>query len=152
MRDESVGSAAFLGAAFRGMLCGIGTAVGLALILSAAALAQEDPDSVIVIFAYASLLLGALICGLASMRSDRGHGMLTPLVGGAGYVLVLWLVSLFFRANAENAVPPIGMALGYLGCLAVALAGGLIVRPRRGRVNPAKGNPTALVRKQLGRR
>ncbi len=150
--NESFGSAAFIGAALRGMLIGIGTAAALALILSAVALAQEDPDSVIGMFAYASLFAGAFVCGLASMKSDCEHGMISPLVGGAGYVLVLWLISLFFRGNAENAVPPLGMALGYLGCLAVALAGGLIGRPRRGRIDSAKKNPTALVRKQLGRR
>ncbi|MBQ8551552.1 MAG: TIGR04086 family membrane protein [Clostridia bacterium] len=151
-RDESAGSAAFLGAALRGVLIGIGTAAVLTLILSAVALAQEDPDRFTGIFAYAALFIGALACGLASMKLDREHGMISPLIGGAGYVLVLWLVSLFFRADAVNAVSPLAMSLGYLGCIAAALAGGLIGRPKRVRIDTAKKNPTALVRKQLGRR
>lgn len=152
VRDESRGGTDFLWAALRASLIGAFAAMMLALAFSAAALAMTDPDKFVGIFGYAALFLGAVISGIVSVKLDSGRSLLTSLVGGAGYVLVLWLVSLFFRAAAENAVSPLAMALIYIGCIAVSMLGGLMGRGKKWKIGSSKNNPTDIVRKQLGRR
>ncbi len=151
-RDESRGGTDFLWAALRASLIGTFAAVLLALIFSAAALAMTDPDKLVGAFGYAALFLGAVISGIVSVKLDSGRGLLTSLVGGAGYVLILWLISLFFRAAAENAVSPLAMVLIYIGCAAVSVVGGFMGRGKKRKIGASKNNPTDIVRKQLGRR
>ena len=151
VRDESFRGTDFLWASFRASLIGTFAAAVLALAFSAAALAVTDPDGLVGILGYAALFLGAVVSGIASVKLDSERRMLTSFVGGAGYVLILWLVSLFLRADAANPVTPPVMALMYAGCIAAATLGGLMGRGRKRRVGASKNNPTDIVRKQLGR-
>ena len=151
-KDESYTLGGLLLAAFRGVLFGIGGAALLALVMTAVALMTKDPDKLVGILAYAALLIGAFVCGVTALRSDENHSIAAPLIGGAGYVLVLWLVSLFFRGDTVTPVPPIWMAVGYAVCVLISLVGGLIARPRRMRVGEGKNSPAAQIRRQLGRR
>ncbi len=150
-RDESRGGTEFLWAALRASLIGTFAAVLLALIFSAAALAMTDPDKLVGVFGYAALFWGAALTGIVSVKLDSGRSLLAALVGGVGYVLILWLISLFFRAAAENAVSPLIMALMYAGCIAVSMLGGLMGRGKKRKIGASKNNPTDIVRKQLGR-
>lgn len=138
--------------ALRGMIAGIILTVLLLLLLSAIALSLEDPDTVTGAFAYAALALGSLVSGIAAGSGDSEHRIPASALGGVGYVLFLWLVSLFFRAEAQNAVSPVYTLLCYIGCVAVSLIGGTVTRPRRVRTNGGKRSPTALLRGRLGRR
>lgn len=150
--DESYTLGGLLLAALRGVLFGIGGAALLALIMTAAALMTKDPDKLIGILAYAALLAGALICGITALRADENHSIAASLIGGAGYVLILWLISLFFRGDTVSPVPSVWMAVGYAVCVLTALVGGLLARPRRMRVGEGKNSPAAQIRRQLGHR
>lgn len=150
-RDESHDIGALLLSGLKGTLIGVASVVVLALILTAAALAFPDPDSVVGAFAYAALGIGALACGIAAVRADAARSIVGAVIGGVGYVLILWLVSLFMRDGAET-MPPALTAVAYAVCVIASMLGGLIARGRRIRIGEGKNSPTALMRKQLGAR
>ena len=148
-RDESRDIGALLAASLKGMLFGIAAALLLSLALTAAALAFADPNSVIGAFAYTALGIGAMICGLAAVRADLSHSLTAALIGGGGYVLVLWLVSLIMRNGGET-VPLLWTLIAYAACVIASLIGGLLSRGRRVHIGEGKKSPAALVRRRLG--
>ncbi len=152
MRNKSAEKNGFLWAACRGSIIGALTSFVAVLVLSGAALLMEDPKKLITAFAYGALLVGAFVGGFSSAKLDKDRSAVSAFMGGVGYVLLLWLVSLAFRANAMYPVTPIFMILAYIGCTAVSFIGGLAVRGKRGGVKFSRKNPTTLVRGQLGRR
>lgn len=149
-KDEPDSLSGLFGAALRGLAAGLVCVIALALILSAAALALEDPMRLLEAFALAALFIGAFVDGFTAARALREGGIVVGLTGGALYVLVIWLVSLFFRGG-ENAaaVSPLWLALGYLGCVAIALLGCIAGRPRAKRVREGSKSPAALARRHL---
>ncbi len=150
-KDEPDSLAGLFGAVLRGVLFGIGSAIVLMLVLSAVALATKDPDSLIGWLAMAALLGGAFICGVVSVRSDSKRGLVAGIIGGAAYVLILWLISLFFRGEVADPMTPLGMALRYATCILAAFLGGLIGHGSAPRTREGKHSPTALARRQLRR-
>ena len=133
-------------------LIGAASAFLASLGLSGAALMMDDPKRFTAIFAYAALFVGAFVCGISAVKLDLQRSMLSSLVGGVGYVLLLWLISLAMRARAEHPVTPLFMLAMYICCVLVSLLGGLSGRGRKTYVDANKKNPTALMRRQLGRR
>ena len=135
----------------RGTLVGIGTAALLALILTAVSLFMRDPDKLLDIFAYASLVIGAFTCGIASASSGGENKLLSALVSGIVYSVLLWLISLFFRASTEEPLSAMWTLLGYIGCVLSALLGGFIVAPKKARIKDS-GDVTAEIRHRLKKR
>ena len=150
-KDEASPIGGMLFSALKGALVGIGTSSLLALIFTAVALMTRDPDRLIGIFAYAVLFISSLAGGISSVKADSEQRLLSAFLGGTGYVLILWLLSLFFRADTAEPLPPILMASGYAGCIAAAFIGALIAKPRRMRIKDGS-NVTAQVRRQLIKR
>ena len=150
-RDEASPLGEMIFAALKGTLVGIGTSALLSLILTAIALMTKDPDKLIGIFAYAALFISALACGISSVKSDSEQRLLTAILGSAGYVLIVWLLSLFFRADTAEPLPPVWMTVGYVGCIITAFLGALIAKPKRMRVRDGS-NVSAQVRRQLTKR
>ncbi|MBQ8509293.1 MAG: TIGR04086 family membrane protein [Clostridia bacterium] len=137
----------------RGCICGLIVVIALTLILTAVSLSMEDPDRLLRAFALTALFVGAAVSGFASAKFARENGLLAGLLGGVLYVLIVWLISVFFRGSAdeESVMPPLWMALGYGICLAASLFGGLLGRGRRMKVGEGRKNPAAMARRQLGR-
>ncbi|MCI8387646.1 MAG: TIGR04086 family membrane protein [Clostridiales bacterium] len=152
-RDEPDGLQSLLGAALRGLIAGIIVILILALILSAAALSMDDPASMLEIFAIAALFIGAVVCGFVSAKSYPDAAFIAGLLGGAFYVLFIWVISLFFRGDSGDVsrelVSPLWMALGYIGCIALSMLGGLLGRKRKQRIGDGNKSPAALARRQL---
>lgn len=150
-RDEPDSLGGLFPAAIRGLISGLITSIILALILSAVALAMDDPSSMIGLFALISLFLGAVVNGFTAAKAYPDGRLVAAILSGAIYVLFIWLISLFFRgqAGATEAVSPLGMALGYAGCIALAALGGLIARPRTKSYSDVKKSPSAQLRKKM---
>ena len=150
-RDDSAPLGGMFFAPLKGMLFGIGVTSLLSLVFTLIALMGKDPDSLIGFFAYAALFAGSLICGILAVKSDPDQRLFSGLLGGIGYVLVIWLLSLFFRGDTPEALPPLWMAVGYLGCILTALIGALIARPKRAHIKDGS-NTAAQMRRRLTKR
>lgn len=148
-KDEPEGIEGLLPAALRGLLAGIILAAILALILSGVAVSMDDPSKLLEVFALASLFIGAFADGLFAAKAFPDGGLAAGVLGGALYVLLMWLVSLFLRGGATNAASPLMMALGYAGCIAVSALGGLLGRPRTKHWGDGKMSPAAKARKRF---
>ncbi|MBE6611903.1 MAG: TIGR04086 family membrane protein [Ruminococcaceae bacterium] len=151
-KDEPAGLSGLAASVIRGTAAGIAAAVLSALTLSAAAMAAADPDSLIGWMAMAALMFGALISGIVSVRCDPGRSIGTGIVSGGAYVLILWLISLFFRGSAEHPPTPLMLAVWYALTLVCAVLGALMGRGRGRRIGEGKHSPTALARRQLRRK
>lgn len=150
--DESAELKGMFLASLRGTLVAVGLTVLLAIIMTAVALMTKDPDSIIGIFAYAALVIASLLGGITSIKADTEQRLGASLLSGVGYVLIIWLLSLFFRADTLEPVSPLWAIIGYIGCIALSLVGGVIVRPKQTRIKEGKNNVTAKLRRQLGKR
>ena len=151
-KDESAGVKELLFASLRGTLIGIAATVLSSLIMTAVALMTKDPESVIGIFALVSLVIGSLLGGIIANKTDTEQRMGASLVSGGVYVIILWLLSLFFRADTPEPTSPLITVVGYIGCIAVSLIGGIIARPKQARIKEGKSNAAARLRRQLGKR
>ncbi len=153
-KDESAVVAELPRAALKGVLLGIALAALLMLVISALLLTATDPEPLIGWLSAATLLIGAFACGISSVRADSSRSALTGFVSGALYVLVMWLISLFFRGNESEPISSLGLAIGYAACVAASFVGGLLARgsnSKRMRPREGKHSPTALARRQLER-
>lgn len=152
-RDEQTSAGGILGAALRGLIAGIAVIIVLSLILTAAALGMDDPSRLLRVFALGTLFVGAVVCGVFAGMSCRDGAAAAGLVGGAAYVLILWLISLFFRGNQSAAASPLWSAVGYAVCLVLSLMGGFAVRRRGygGSISQGK-NPAAAARRRAVKR
>ncbi len=150
-RDDSPSIGGMFFAPLRGMLIGIGITALLSLVFTVVALMTKDPDSLIGLFAYAALFVGSMTCGILSVKSDSEQRLFSGLIGGIGYVLVIWLLSLFFRADTAEAMSPVWMTVGYLGCILTAFIGALIAKPKRTNIKDGN-NMAAQMRRQLTKR
>lgn len=150
-RDESCGIGELLLASLKGTLLGIAVLIGLSLIMTAVSLGLGDPMSALNVLAYAALGIGAFACGMASFKWDSQQSLLTSVIGGAMYVLILWLISLFIPRTGES-MPAVWTAVAYAACVIVSLIGGLMAKPRRERFGEGRKSPAAVMRKQLGKR
>lgn len=135
----------------KGSGIGVGVAVILALVFTAVALMTEDPDKLIGILAYAALFIGALAAGIAAPRQGIARALSSAL-SGAGYALIIWLASIFFRGSGEATLPFYVALILYIACVGVSTLGGLIFGGTCRRSVSGKKNPAALIRKQLGHR
>ena len=90
--------------AIKGCAVGIGSAVLLLLAASAFAMSTPDPASLAGALSYAVLLIGALVCGIATAKINAGDGMLCGIMSGSLYLVFIFLVSLFLHdAEKEHA-------------------------------------------------
>lgn len=151
-KDESAGVKELLFASLRGTLIGIAATLLSSLIMTAVALMTKDPEGLIGIFALASLVVGSLLGGITANKADTEQRLGSSLVSGGGYVIILWLVSLFFRADTPEPTSPLLAVVVYLGCIAVSLLGGIVARPKQTRIKEGKSNAAARLRRQLGKR
>ena len=90
---------------FVGFFCGAVTLTVLLLIGASVALNTEDPDSLIGILAFAALYISAFVCGLITTRRREQSILLSGALGGAWLVLLLSLVSFFFKAPISDGRP-----------------------------------------------
>ena len=151
-KDESAELKGMFFASLRGALIAVALTVLLAIIMTAVALMTKDPDNIIGIFAYATLVISSLLGGITSIKADTEQRLGASLLSGVGYVLVIWLLSLFFRADTLEPVSPLWATVGYIGCIALSLVGGIIARPKQTRIKDGKNNVTARLRRQLSKR
>ena len=124
---------------------GVAAALVLALIMTCAALSARDPAALLLPLSMATLIIGAVVSGALSGR-----------LGGALYVLVFWVISLFFRGDAGKECGVLRMLLGYSGCLLAAFLGGLAVsrgERQKGKVSVRSGakSPAAMARERADR-
>ena len=91
---------------------GVAAALVLALIMTCAALSARDPAALLLPLSMAALIIGAVVSGALS---SVGGGAVSGLLGGALYVLVFWVISLFFRGDAGKECGVLRMLLGYSG-------------------------------------
>lgn len=80
---------------------GVAAALVLALIMTCAALSARDPAALLLPLSMAALIIGAVVSGALS---SVGGGAVSGLLGGALYVLVFWVISLFFRGGRREGV------------------------------------------------
>ncbi len=151
-KDEAAGVKELLTASLRGTLASAALALLLTLVLTAVALMTKNPDSLIHVFAYAVLAITSLIGGITASKADSGQRLGASLIGGYGYVLVMWLLSLFFRSDTAGSVSPLLTVSVYIGCIALSLVGGIIAKPKQTRIKEGKNSVTARLRRQLGKR
>ena len=147
-KDEPDGLFGLLGSGFRGTLAGLLFWGAAALILSAVLLRMEDPDGVMRWLPAAVTLVGAMIGGLISVRTDSGHSMLAGLLSGSGCVIILLLAS-FLLGGQDPHSSPLMTAFLYAGCMLAALIGGMLGRGRTVQIREGKNNPAAQARKKL---
>lgn len=150
-RDESFTIGTLLFASLKGALLGIAVLLGMSIIMTAVSLGFADPMSAVNVLSYMALGIGALVCGIAALKWDAEQSLLASVIGGAMYVLILWIVSLFVP-RGEVSMPAVWTAVAYAACVIVSLVGGLVARPRRERFGEGRKSPTAVMRKQLGKR
>ena len=132
---------------------GVAAALVLALIRTCAALSARDPAALLLPLSMAALIIGAVVSGALS---SVGGGAVSGLLGGALYVLVFWVISLFFRGDAGKECGVLRMLLGYSGCLLAAFLGGLAVsrgERQKGKVSVRSGakSPAAMARERADR-
>ncbi len=150
-RDDSPSLGGMFFAPLKGMLIGIGITALLCLVFTAVALMGKDPDRLIGFFAYAALFVGSMTCGILAVKSDTQQRLFSGIIGVVGYVLVIWLLSLFFRDDAAEVLPPVWMAAGYLGCILTAFIGALIAKPKRTHIKDGSST-AAQMRRRLNKR
>lgn len=139
------------GAALRGLIAGIIASASLWLILTAVSLSMEDPLRLLTAFSLAALFVGALTAGIAAGCRDRGNAPFAGFIAGTLYVLLLWLISLFFRGGAgTGSASPLFTAIGYGVCIVLALAGGIVSRPKP--MSRSGKNPAASARRRASSR
>ena len=135
----------------RGSLIGVASAFLSALVFTLVALMNEDPEKLAYGLAYAALAIGALMAGVASEKEGINPA-LASFLSGVGYVLIIWLASIPFRADGDPGISPVVSLLVYLGCAAVSAVFGLLFRRRPATLASMRRSPAAAVRKQLGNR
>ncbi len=145
-RDEQDDLGVTLISALKGLAAGIITALALSLIFTAVSLGMDDPEKLLGVFALVTLFVGAAAGGLAAGIFERGRT--AGILSGAGYVLVVWILSLFFR-NGGGLSPVFG-AVGYVICVALSFLAGVITG--RGGSSVNRKSPTAARRKKAMRR
>lgn len=148
-RDEQETFGRLMSASLKGLLSAVGFSLGLSLVFTAILLRLEDPLRPIRIFAVAALLLGAAIGGIVSSGcvNDPAAGA----VCGAEYVMLIWLVSLFFRGSAKTPLSLLWISVGYAVCVVTAfLCGGLSIRWRSS--GRREHSPTAARRRAARKR
>lgn len=132
----------------KGVLWGFALLCVLWFVLSAVAYASDDPDSSIGIFAAVALFAGAFAAGFASSKYYPFGWLQSGLLGGAFYVIILWLISLFLRSDSSRAAEPLYTLIGYLIALAVAVFGSFVGRRRQKMPGAGKKSPVAMARKK----
>lgn len=135
----------------RGSLIGALAALLSALIFTLVAFQNEDPEKLIGGLAYAALAIGAIAAGAFSEKEGM-NPVLAAFLSGGGYALIIWLVSIPFRADGESGMPPIISLLIYLGCAAASALFGFLLKRRPAKLTSMRRSPAAAVRKQLGGR
>ncbi|MBQ8250187.1 MAG: TIGR04086 family membrane protein [Clostridia bacterium] len=151
-KDEAAGLRELLFASLRGILIAVAATLLLSLILTAVALMTKDPKGLIGIFAYAVLIIASLLGGVTASKTDTEQRLGASLVSGGGYVLVMWLFSLFLRSDTSESASPLWTVIVYIGCIALSLVGSVVARPKRTRIKEGKNSVTARLRRQLGKR
>lgn len=151
-RDEQNQLGGMFGAALKGLFAGVVTIIALSLILTAAALGMDDPSRLLRVFALGSLFIGAAVCGIFAGMSFRDTAAAAGIVGGAAYVLLLWLISLFFRGNQSAAASPVWSAVCYAICIVLALMCGFAVRRRGGEYGVSRKSPAFEARRRAAKR
>ena len=147
-RDEPDIAGGLLWAACKGLIVGIIVVGILTLIMSAVALNADDPSGLIGILAAVTLCVGAVSDGFAASKFCPENAVVSGIAGGAAYVMLMWLISLFLRGESGNY--PLWMtAAGYAVCLLLSFVGALIGKPKKQRVGEGKNSPVALARRQL---
>ncbi len=149
--DESPMIWSLLLAALKGLLIGTAVTLVLALIMTGVMVTLEDPMGSMEIFAFAILYIGAFVSALVSAAFERGYSITSALIGGAFYILLDFIVSLFFR-NGGAALSAPYVLIGCGGCIVLSLVAGFIMRPRAMRVRTGNKSPAAIARGKLGRR
>ena len=146
-RDEPELAGGLFLAALKGLIVGIVITGILTLILSAVALKADDPSGLIGILAAAALCVGAIADGFAAAKACPQNAVVSGIAGGAAYVMLIWLLSLFLRG--EDGYPLWLTAVGYAVSLAFSLLGALIGRPKRQSAGEGRNSPVAKARRQL---
>lgn len=98
-RDEPELAGGLFLSALKGLVVGIIIVVLLALILSAIALRTENPSGIVSVFAIITLCIGAVSVGFAAAKWCPANALLSGIVGGAAYIMLIWLLSLFQRGG-----------------------------------------------------
>lgn len=150
-RDEPELAGGLFLSALKGLVVGIVIVALLALILSAIALRAENPSGLVSIFAIITLCVGAVSVGFAAARWCPANAVLSGIVGGAAYIVLIWLISLFLRGE-EGGYPLWFTAAGYAGSLLCSLVGAQVAKPKRQSAGEGRNSPAAKARRQLQRR
>ena len=150
-RDEPELAGGLFLSALKGLVVGIVIVALLALILSAIALRADNPSGLVSIFAIITLCVGAVSVGFAAARWCPANALLSGIVGGAAYIMLIWLLSLFLRGE-EGGYPLWFTAAGYVGSLVCSLVGAQVAKPKRQSAGEGRNSPAAKARRQLQRR
>ena len=148
VKDESCAFVSILLPTLKGVIGAVGMMLVFSIVFSGISLAFGDPDKAVTIFAYVSLALSALLCGVFGMVSDSERRIVVPLISGALYALVLIILSLFVRTEGGT-VPMLWRVLAYAGCVLLSALGGFAVGRRQKNSGRNTKNPAALMRKRV---
>jgi len=77
----------------KALLVAVGSVTALLFILSYVSYKSPDPDKFLSLFAYAALLIGAVLCGAVSSRINKKDGLICGALTGALYSLLLLMGS-----------------------------------------------------------
>lgn len=128
-------------AAFKGVAFSIGAVILFAAIFTLTAYVMEDPMKFIGVFSLFTLFVGAFVGG---MFSGKVGGVYAATLFVALYLVLLWVISLFFKGDG---VTPMFRIVVYLICLIISLMSAVLTSKRKSkRISPSARRKRALHR------